>query len=584
VLLAVAVSALARKYLLGELGTRIAYVTWYPAVMLAALSAGWLAGLLTTLASCLVLIYAWPFFVDRPFIADYGDRLGMAAFVFNCVLIAMVAESARRARERAIIAKNAAEEASNAKSVFLAHMSHELRTPLNAVLGFSSLMRGDATVSEEHRHWLDIINRNGEHLLDLLNNVLDLAKIEAGRMMTESTVFDVHVMLGNVVALLRGRAQAKGLDLRYEIAQGVPRVMKTDERKLRQVVINLLGNAIKFTASGYVTLRIDYRVSGDGAPGILALAVEDTGEGISPDEQRRLFEPFARLASGFAQGGTGLGLSITRQFVELLGGTVRVESAIGRGSTFYVEVPLPDVPEQSWLPQDETSGEMVLAPGQAGLRVLIVEDQADNQELLRHLMERAGFDVQIAANGAEGVEAFRAWRPHFIWMDWRMPVMGGLEATRLIRSLDGGSAVRIAALSASVFKDERQAVLDAGVNEFVAKPIRVNEVMACLGRQLHVTFESGAPSVGDRGGAVAPQEAGAGPVGLDALRLVPADLRADLLHAVLLLDADTIREVITRIDALDPALGAMLRRLKRQLRYTDIHRMLVACQTEAPLP
>ena len=241
------------------------------------------------------------------------------------------------------LAQEKAEAANRAKSVFLANMSHELRTPLNAILGFSNLMRNDASVSAEQRQTLDIINRSGEHLLGLINNVLDMAKIEAGRTAVENTVFDLHAMMRDIADLMRQRAEAKGLTLTLEMAEGLPRVIVADEGKLRQVVLNLVGNAVKFTSQGGVTLRLASRPLGESHRVTLVIEVEDSGDGIAAEDQQRIFEPFVQLGHKSDQKGTGLGLTITRQFVELMGGVIRVESAPGKGSKFRVEVPVEPV-------------------------------------------------------------------------------------------------------------------------------------------------------------------------------------------------------------------------------------------------
>ncbi|MFH1807616.1 MAG: ATP-binding protein [Pseudomonadota bacterium] len=412
---AMLVAVLARKFLLGGLGTRVTWVTYYPAVMIAALYGGWLAGLLSTAASCLLALYAWPLLVTQPFVRDQGDWIGLTAFVFNGVMISVVAEMARRGRARAIAARDQAEKANRAKSVFLASMSHELRTPLNAILGFSSLLRQDAAASEEQRHMLDLIHRSGGHLLGLINNVLDMAKIEAGRNALQATAFDLHALLGDVVELLRQRAEAAGLRLSLELAQQVPRVVLADAGKLRQVLINLVGNAVKYTARGRVTLRASSRPADAAGQVRLLLVVEDTGAGIAAEDQARIFEPFVQLGHHAARRGTGLGLTITRQFVELMGGRIRVDSAPGQGARFCVELPLQVAAAQALLAGHEADDRpRHLAPGQPAQRILIVEDQPENSELLRRLLQQAGFQVQVAEDGARGVAAFEAWRPHLI--------------------------------------------------------------------------------------------------------------------------------------------------------------------------
>jgi signal transduction histidine kinase/DNA-binding response OmpR family regulator len=567
VVLALAGAMLVRKLLLGSLGTRVVWVTFYPAVMVAALAAGWLAGIGTAAASAAVALLGWPLLADRPFIRDQGDWLGMWAFLLNCAMISAVAEVARRARLRAEDAREQAEEANRAKSSFLASMSHEFRTPLNAILGFSRLLRQDASATEEQRRTLDIINRSGEHLLGLVNGVLTMSKLEAARAEAVRSGFSPRALGEDVAALLRQQAQAKGLLLVLEPAPDLEPALSADEGKLRQVLLNLVGNAVKFTRQGEVVLRLSNRRTGPGRPVTLRIEVEDTGPGVPKQDRERIFEPFVQLGLASEQTGTGLGLGIARQYVAAMGGRIWVEGEAGRGARFVVEVPaeVAQAPERA---SDGTfNGEVMrLSPGQGEIRALIVEDQLENRQLLHVVLERAGLEVREAENGAEGVAHFQAWRPHLIWMDWRMPGMDGAEATRRIRALEEGRNVKIVAVSASVLPEERGPLLAAGVDDFLPKPIQFEEVFACLVRQLGLRFEA-IPVYPQPGSTPTPAEPA---LSGETLRRLPAPVRAQLEQALLSLDAARIDAAIRAIAVADAQLAAAMDRYAARLQYSRL--------------
>ncbi len=332
-------------------------------------------------------------------------------------------------------AKARAEAANRAKSAFLANMSHELRTPLNAVLGFSRLLKNDPDVTPRQQETLDIIARSGEHLLNLINNVLDMAKIESGRVVLEESEIDLPRLMSEIQSLMGVGAVEKGLRFALERDPDLPRFVAVDAGKLRQVLLNLVGNAIKYTNSGGVKLRARLTRQNDAERARVRFEVEDSGPGISQEDCQRIFFPFVQLGGPApAEAGTGLGLAICKQYVDLMGGQIGVDSKPGKGAVFYFTIPvrvLPSVAE----PEEPKHGRILgLAEGQPACRLLIVEDQPENRLLLRRLLEPLGFELREAVNGQEAVAQFEQWHPHLIWMDIRMPVMDGLEAVRRIRA------------------------------------------------------------------------------------------------------------------------------------------------------
>jgi signal transduction histidine kinase/CheY-like chemotaxis protein len=533
--------------------------------MLAALYGGLHSGLLATAIAALLCF----FWIQKGYMSPV-ESMAMGVFLLSCTMISFIADAMIRAKARAKEEKEKAEAANLAKSKFLASMSHELRTPLNAILGFSHIMRDDIHRSAEDRKTLDIINKSGEHLLTLINDVLDMAKVEAGQLSIENTLLDLGEIVRDVIDLMRGRAEDKGLQLLLDQSSEFPRFVKSDGAKLRQVLVNLVGNAIKFTERGGVTLRLNARPT-DATQRLLLIAeVEDSGVGITAEDQERIFDPFVQASSLTLQKGTGLGLAIARTYMEHMGGQVSVESTLGKGSIFRMEVPV-ERAEESEVRGAEIKRQLVLGlePGQPECRILIVEDQMENWLLLRRLMEGAGFSVRVAENGKEGVEAFHEWRPHFIWMDIRMPIMDGLEATRRIRALDGGREVKIAALTASVFKEERDKVMAAGMDDFVRKPYRSEEIFDCLVRQLGVRFVYEASTMA---AAIAPTT----PLSPEALTTLSPELRQELTAALVSLDVARITKIIHRVSEADPALGETLSIHANRLSYTDILKALKA--------
>ncbi|MGK7877790.1 MAG: response regulator [Xenococcaceae cyanobacterium] len=404
-----------------------------------------------------------------------------------------------------IEAKEAAEAANRTKSEFLARMSHELRTPLNAILGFSEMMTLYSSLSTEDREHLGIINSSGEHLLELINDILTMSKIEVGRISLNENGFNLYSLLDFLEEMLQPKVSSKDLHLTFERTPDVPQYVQGDESKLRQVLINLLENAIKFTEAGRVTLRARMgngeesaqsprprtpscgRVPNPQIP--ITFEVEDTGPGIVPDELDNLFEPFMQTETGRKSlQGTGLGLTISQKFVQLMGGDITVSSTPGKGTIFRFDVLVSSVGAVAPQAQHTKRRIISLAPDQPVYRILVVEDEWANRKLLVKLLTSLGFVVREAVNGQEAVEEWESWEPHLIWMDMRMPVMDGYEATKQIKAHLKGDATVIIALTASAFEEKRAPILAAGCDDFVFKPIREEAIFDKMAKHLGVRY------------------------------------------------------------------------------------------------
>ncbi len=384
--------------------------------------------------------------------------------------------------------KLAADAANRAKSAFLANMSHEIRTPLNAILGFAQIMRRNPRLDPEQREHLAIINRNGEHLLTLIDEVLEISRVEANKAQIASTVFSPAVLLEEVVSTLAPRARQKGLELCAVRSPGLFPAVETDQQKLRQILLNLVGNAIKFTPAGSVEVSAD-NVTDEVGVAWLRFEVRDTGPGLSEHEQEQLFRPFTQTELGRKAGGAGLGLAISRHYAQLLGGDLTLESAQGRGASFRVSVKVrraAKTAESAVRIEGQGPLRLVLPAGAPAPRILVVDDMADNRALLCELLRPAGFAVREASDGETGVEIAKTWRPDCVLMDLRLPGIDGVEAMRQIRAT--GENIRLIGLSASVFPAEREEFISAGADDFLPKPIAVDALFDRIANQLGLRF------------------------------------------------------------------------------------------------
>ncbi len=470
-----------------------------------------------------------------------------------------LAVSERRARE----AEEEALRANGAKTTFLSTMSHELRTPLNAILGFAQLLSRDRGLSLESKESVDVVVKSGEHLLGLINDVLSITKIEAGKLVLDETTFVLSETISAVEKMVRVRARSKRLTLQVEARAGLPAHVRGDEGKVRQILLNLLGNAVKFTSEGGVAMRASW------ADGHATFEVEDTGAGIAQADIPGLFEPFIQTDAGRrAKEGTGLGLFISRSYAMLMGGDISVESQLGRGTVFRVCLVLPVADASpSHVPRRRVVG---LAPGQGTFRALVVDDSPENRTVLARLLARVGgFEVREAANGVEAIRLFAEYRPHVTWMDLRMDGVDGIAATQAIREREAASGwprSAILALSASAFDRDREWLLASGCDDFVAKPYREAAIFDALSRHLGVQFVYEGESV---------RTASAARVTSAHLSSLPDELRGSLRAAARAGDLRAAREAVARVTNLDADLGSSLREMVEAFRLEEIEAMLV---------
>ncbi|MDX2487452.1 MAG: PAS domain S-box protein [Gammaproteobacteria bacterium] len=467
--------------------------------------------------------------------------------------------TARKSAEQSLrIAKEQAESASHAKSQFLANISHEIRTPMNAVLGYTQLIENDPELPENYRRPLRAIHSAGNHLISLIDDVLDLSKIEAGAMELDARDFDLDDLTEAVSEMFAIRCEQKGLLWQADVRIG-ERAVHADDRKLRQILINLLGNSVKFTDQGQVGLMVEQ--SGRR----YTFNVSDTGPGINKDAQQRIFEPFQQAEEGEAKGGTGLGLAITRRHIELMGGSLSLESTPGEGSCFRFELELPPA-EGDLVLKSVQEGRLCRLAEPYQVQALVVDDLEDNREVLSGLLERAGIEVTMASNGAEALQLIAQQIPDIIFMDVRMPVMDGLTAVQQLRERWPAEGIVCVAITASGLLRQRSFYQDAGFDDFIGKPFLFEKVCNCMVRHLHVEFVYEPDTVMPASARPCAGEPG-------AIQL-PGSMRERLLAAARINALTDIETLIGELKELSPDAKCLAVELEKLLSHYDMDGIL----------
>jgi CheY-like chemotaxis protein len=450
---------------------------------------------------------------------------------------------ALEAQKTAEAAQKASEAANRAKSEFLANMSHELRTPLNGILGYAQILKQNPTMSPQQQRGLNIIQKSGQHLLLLINDILDLAKVEAGKIKLHPQPLNLSKFTSDVCEMMQTRAEAKNLTCSKKIGP-LPQPVLSDEKRLRQVLVNLLGNAIKFTNQGSVTLLVE---TCPGDNGLTRFQVTDTGVGIAPEHLKTIFDPFEQVGDHIHQErGTGLGLVISWELVKLMGGTLQVKSELGQGSIFWFDIPLPQVAGSS-QPAIESRPPITGIKGQSP-KILVVDDNADNRKVVVDMLRPLGFVLAEARDGADGLSQLATFEPDVVILDLVMSKMSGLEMIKRIRQSPKLNHVSLIVNSASTFEEDRTQSLAAGANAFVPKPVELPLLLDILQQQLHLEWIYGKKEL-----KTEPQE---------PLVWPPLDILSELIDLTRFGDIAALQQIANKLGQDNPQLAPFTAKLQ----------------------